>query len=402
MSNAASKKTATKAAGKPAPSKIAGKGATKTASRSDSPKPLSRRDHDQSLKARDALRDNLSQVARSWFVAGAERLPEVKTKVVPVERVIEGRKSFHYQVRIEVDGVRLGVRASPPPLQGTAIATHVPREKLRDYEKVLSGFIPDHLALDPHPRRLVKAIKRIPDHLDKKKRYNTTVFSPDERRVFQDTSYPWSAFGRCETNFGPFSGVLIGPRHLLTCNHGIDWTPPPGFAADWLTFTPAYFDGDTPFGGTFATHVYWVKKDNNNGVSDGDEGQYDYVVLVLNDRIGDKTGWLGTRRYTDAWDPLAAWWHIGYPADLTSMQRPTFQSWFTMNGDDTQGDAHEIIRHQADVFPGQSGGPMFGFWDGDVGPRAVAVQSWQDAATNGASGGGDLVDLAIRARTDHP
>jgi V8-like Glu-specific endopeptidase len=366
------------------------------------PKPLGRHSVGEEFKARAPRRDELLPLTTSIFVAGAERLPAVKTHVVPVERKVEGRKVYHYQIRLEVDGVRLGVHASPPPLRGTAVDTRIPQEKLKDFEKHLAAFVPDHLAVEPHPKRLLKAIRRIPEHLDKKKRYNTTIFAPDERKVFQDTSYPWSALGRCETNFGPFSGVLIGPRHLLTCNHGIDWTPPPGFAADWLTFTPAYFDGNAPFGSTYATHIYWVKKDNNNGVSDGDEGQYDYVVLVLNDRIGEKTGWLGTRRYSDSWDPLAAWWHIGYPADITSMQRPTFQSWFTMNGDDTQSDDHEIIRHQADVFPGQSGGPMFGFWAGDAGPRAVAVQSWQNASTNGASGGGDLVDLAIRARNDHP
>ena len=287
-------------------------------------------------------------------------------------------------------------------MRGEALKERIPTERLREYDELLAAFVPDHLAIEPRPQQLLKAFKRIPTHLDKKTRYNTTIFTPDQRQVFQDTSYPWSAFGRCETNLGPFSGVMIGPRHLLTCNHGIDWTPPPGFAADWLTFTPSYFDGNAPFGSTYATNVYWIKKDNNNGVSDGDEGQYDYVVLVLNDRIGDRTGWLGTRRYTDDWDPLSVWWHIGYPADLTSLQRPTFQSWFAMNGDDNQDDAHEIIRHQADVFPGQSGGPMFGFWDGDVGPRAVAVQSWQNSETNGASGGGDLVDLAIRARNEHP
>ena len=43
---------------------------------------------------------------------------------------------------------------------------------------------------------------------------------------------------------------MIGPRHILTCNHGIDWTPPPGYAADWLTYTPAYYDNDAPFGET--------------------------------------------------------------------------------------------------------------------------------------------------------
>ncbi len=267
----------------------------------NSPRPLSRRTISRSLKARPALRDNLGRVTESAFVVGGEEAPEVKTEVVPVERVIDGRKSLHYEIRIEVDGVRLGEHASPPPMRGEAIEERIPQEQLRDYDELLSAFVPDHLAVDPRPQRLLKAVKRIPERLDKRTRYNTTVFTPDERQVFQDTSYPWSAFGRCETNFGPFSGAMIGPRHLLTCNHGIDWTPPEGFAADWLTFTPAYFDGNAPpFGSAYATHVYWVKKNNNNGTSDGDEGQYDYVVLVLNDRIGDRTGWLGTRRDTDA------------------------------------------------------------------------------------------------------
>jgi V8-like Glu-specific endopeptidase len=366
------------------------------------PKPLSRRTINRSVKRRPALRDNLSQVTNSFFIAGGEELPNVETKVIPVEYEVNGRKSLHYEVRVELNGVRLGERASPPPLKGHRVKETIPQEQLHQYESLLTAFVPDHLAIDPRPQRLLKAFKRIPDRLDRKTRYNTTVFAPDDRRVFQDTSYPWSAFGRCETNFGPFSGVMIGPRHLLTCNHGIDWTPPPGFDADWLTFTPAYFDGGAPpFGSTYATQIYFVQKDNNNGVSDGNEGQFDYVVVVLNDRIGDRTGWLGARRYTDAWDGLAAWWHIGYPVDLTSQQRPVFQSWFSMNGDDAQDDAHQIIRHQADVFPGQSGGPMFGFWD-DGFPYAVAVQSWQNTSTNGASGGGDLVDLAIRARNEHP
>jgi V8-like Glu-specific endopeptidase len=372
------------------------------AKKDSTPKPLSRRTLNRSMQARPALSDNLAQVSRSVFVAGGEEAPKVKAKVIPVERKVDGQKLLHYEIRLEVNGVRLGERSSPPPMRGEVVKERIPQERLREYENLLTAFVPDHLAVDPRPQRMVKAYKRIPERLDKKTRYNTTIFNPDERQVFQDTNYPWSAFGRCETNFGPFSGVMIGPRHLLTCNHGIDWTPPPGFDADWLTFTPSYFDGNAPFGSTYATHIYYVQKDNNNGVSDGNEGQFDYVVLVLNDRIGESTGWLGTRRYTDDWDPLAVWWHIGYPSDLTSMQRPTFQSWFTMNGDDTQDDAHEIIRHQADVFPGQSGGPMFGFWDGDVGPRAVAVQSWQSSDTNGASGGGDLVDLAIRARSDQP
>lgn len=107
-------------------------------------------------------------------------------------------------------------------------------------------------------------------------------------------------------------------------------------------------------------------------------------------------GWVrGT--IDDDWDSLNVWSHMGYPADLNSGERPTFISPFTMNGNDD--DAQEIL-HQADVFPGQSGGPMFAWWDGDVGPRAVAVQSWEDGSNNGASGGRPLRDLVIQARTD--
>ncbi len=73
-----------------------------------------------------------------------------------------------------------------------------------------------------------------------------------------------------------------------------------------------------------------------------------------------------------------------------------------MDGHDSQDDTHQEILHKGDVKPGQSGGAVFGFWDGDVGPRAVAVQSWQNDDTNGASGGGDLVDLIIRARNENP
>ncbi|MEZ4824905.1 MAG: hypothetical protein R3C61_01225 [Bacteroidia bacterium] len=368
---------------------------------SDAKKPASRLNFDQVIKSRAALADNRGAISQSIFISSDE-FPEAEIAVIPVEHNQANQKETRYEIRINLKNAKLGVRTTPPPLQGKFLEERFSEQQIQEYDKRFTAFIPDHLSFDPHPQKLVKAFNRIPDRLQKDLRYNTTIFNPDQRQVFQDTSYPWSAFGRCETNFGPFSGVMIGPRHLLTCNHGIDWTPPPGYAADWLTFTPAYFDGNAPFGSTYATHIYWVKKDNNDGFSNGDEGQYDYVVLVLNDRIGERTGWLGTRRYTDAWDSLAAWWHIGYPGDLNSQQRPTFQSWFTMNGHDDQDDAHQIFFHQADVFPGQSGGPMFGFWEGEVGPRAVAVQSWQNSTTNGASGGGDLVDLAIRARNEHP
>ena len=139
------------------------------------------------------------------------------------------------------------MRAARPGLAAIEVSQRLEEEGQED---VLAALIPDHLGFDLTPQRLVDAHRRIPAVLDPEVRYNTTIFGDDDRRVFRDTTYPWSAIGRCETNFGPFSGVMIGPRHMLTCNHGIDWTPPPGSDADRLTFTPSYYDGDAPFGST--------------------------------------------------------------------------------------------------------------------------------------------------------
>jgi hypothetical protein len=173
----------------------------------DGTKPLSRRTINRVVKTRSATTDNLAQITKSIFIAGAEEAPRVSTQIIPIERMVDGKKSLHYEVRLEVDGVRLGEHASPPPMRGEAIKKRFRQEELLQYDKLLAPFAPDHLSVDLRPRRLLKPFKRIPERLDRKTRYNTTIFSPDERRVFQDTTYPWSAFGRCETNFGPFSGV---------------------------------------------------------------------------------------------------------------------------------------------------------------------------------------------------
>ncbi len=362
-------------------------------------KPATYKSITKTFKARKASTSKEGLITKRTFVT-ADKKPRVKTKIVAVESVDGDREGTTYEIRLDIDGTLIGERSHPYGLKSKEVTKRIPSSQLSRQAKQLDAFVPKHLAIDPLPRQIIPTMKRVPAILDDSLKYNTTIFGTDDRRVFRDTSYPWSCFGRCETNLGPFSGVMIGPRHILTCNHGVDWTPPPGYAADWLKFTPAYFNGDEPFGSSYATHVYWIKKDNNDGFSNGDEDQYDYVVLVLSDRLGDATGYLGARRYTDSWDGLEAWWHIGYPSDLTSVERPTYQSWFSMDGDDGQSDDHQAIYHKADVFPGQSGGPMFGFWDGDVGPRAVAVQSWQNSSTNGASGGGDLVDLVVSARSD--
>ena len=111
----------------------------------------------------------------------------------------------------------------------------------------------------------------------------------------------------------------------------------------------------------------------------------DFVVLVLEQRLGDLCGWMGTRGYYQGWDGLAVWDHIGYPADLTGGQRPTFQESVAIDSTVPPtilvpvvwGD--EDLQQRADIWPGQSGGPFFPWFDSEPWPacpesRAVRIR----------------------------
>ncbi|UEQ75222.1 trypsin-like serine peptidase [Chryseobacterium arthrosphaerae] len=224
-----------------------------------------------------------------------------------------------------------------------------------------------------------------------------TIFGTDQRKVYNSTAYPWRCVGRVESALGSGSGVMIGPRHLLTCSHIVDWQA--NNTTGWLKFTPMYYNGSAPYGTAWGTLTYYKYKVSGPGI-DSTEIQYDYVVIVLDRPIGNSTGWLGSKSYSDSWDGGAYWTHAGYPGDLTGTQRPTYQTGIALDGDFWSADDNESMSHKADIWPGQSGGPFWGYWDGA--PYAVATQSAHNPNDNFASGGSDLVNLVIRARNEYP
>jgi hypothetical protein len=250
------------------------------------------------------------------------------------------------------------------------------------------------------------------------------------------TRYPLSAVGRLDMDGGWASGVLVGPRHVLTAAHVIPWTILSGSvaAASWIRFTPAAFDDVEPFGSALAVAVHIVQP-ADGPIIDADEERYDYAVCVLDRDIGRSAGWIGVHAYSDAWDGLPHWTLAGYVrahacrsstrcvpdytiqgpgsglehAKCTPARkgqpvatRPTHQGGVAVDGHDDQEDSHQVLYHRADVHPGMSGGPLFGWWAGEGFPRAVAVQSWGWPGRAGASGGQRMVDLVIRARQEHP
>jgi V8-like Glu-specific endopeptidase len=372
--------------------------------------PIPWREQEARVEQRTKLTDVPAESALfSRYVSGHS--PElVVTDTAQVGEDDDGTPT--YRIDYAITGAKVGVRRFVTPPEG--IQFERDRELLTEDNapEALGGFVPDHLDLSVRPQLLDPRLyseRRIEHETRGGEKYATALFPPEDRYLFSDTAFPWSTCGKVLPSGA--SGVLVGPRHLLTVSHGIDWHTPSErepWVAQWLSFTPSYFDGDEPFGTAGSTHIYWQHQVTGRTIDDTEE-QFDYVVVVLDRRIGDITGWMGSRSYTDDWDGGTYWSHIGYPTDLVSGERPAFIGDVSLDGTD-QDDAHQAMHHRGDVWPGQSGGPYFGWWDGEPWPRVVGVQSWElyedDAQTipviNAASGGSSMVDLIIRARSDFP
>ncbi|MCY0976150.1 trypsin-like peptidase domain-containing protein [Chryseobacterium wangxinyae] len=289
-------------------------------------------------------------------------------------------------------------RAYPKGMKSVAITMN--EKSVDDKVTETDHFYPTHADFEYQPKLEPKKDRK-PKFIERENFLTVngarTIFGPDQRKVFNSTAYPWRCVGRVESPLGIASGVMIGPRHLLTCSHIIDWKP--NNQTGWLKFTPMYYNGSAPYGTAWGIQTYYKHKVAGPTI-DGTEVQFDYVVVVLDRPIGSSTGWLGSKSYSDSWDGQASFTHAGYPADLTGTQRPTFQTGIALDGDFWSPDDNESINHQADIWPGQSGGPFWGYWNGS--PYAVATQSAHNPSINFASGGSDLVGLVTRARNEYP
>jgi V8-like Glu-specific endopeptidase len=338
------------------------------------------------------------------------QLPEgVKAQIVQVEG-----SSGLFQVRVELPGDRLGQRI--PYDRIPTLKLDRKELKARPLAEVNpQGLRPVHLPVDFLPTR-IKLTRSERAHPPANFKYPkgvdrpTNVFPPDQRYIYQDTSFPWCTVGRVDTPLGTCTGCTIGPRLLLTANHAIQWNT--DGTAGWVRFRPAYYNGSAPFGQAWATRViWWMQTTPGDGLTD-QETAFDYVVCVLDTRMGDIVGYPGYRTYDSSWNGGSFWQHMGYPSDLSGAARPAFQGSCiisTVGTQSTAGQTGNVLGHFNDVVGGHSGGPVWGWWANEPWPRVVGTQSAEantpannTSGDNEFGGGPALSSLISWARANFP
>ena len=232
--------------------------------------PLTEAQLKRSIKARKAKKKPGKVTLQvDLMVAGK---PRVRSKVAKLSKSLiarpqaKTRSGSGTDLQVQISGAELGTRVFRPNIPGKRIPLPKATAKMRrDAQRGLpdlDGYLPDHLPLQPVPPQVDKALRVRPFmnvlNRSKTQRKATTVFWPEDRYTFSDTSFPWCTVGRVDTAGGWASGVLVGPRHLLTCSHAMVWGS--GNSAGWVRFRPSFFDGNAPFGEAWATRWYAFRK----------------------------------------------------------------------------------------------------------------------------------------------
>jgi V8-like Glu-specific endopeptidase len=283
---------------------------------------------------------------------------------------------------------------------GLTLQKHPSDKFLKEIDERVSyqSHRPDWIDVLPTPRVVLERSMRMLRRFDGRRVRPLWVYD-SARFAFEDASWPWGLVGRIFNNRGESgTGALIGDRLVITAGHMVPWGDSP-----WsMRFVPAYFNGTSLFGAGVESFV-----SDARGYDTGGTG-YDWAILRLYEPLGSSLGYFGYNSYSNDWNGLPVWSNIGYPGDIDNAEEPAFQQGFTIN--DTDGDSNggeELETENCDLNHGNSGGPMFAWWNNGTDPRIVGVVSseeTEDKSRNDnvfASGDG-FVNLCAWGRANWP
>ena len=268
-----------------------------------------------------------------------------------------------------------------------------------------SSYRPEWVDAVPAPLLLGREALRPIRRFSGKRLTPSYVYGNDDRQPYAHTSWPYGLVGKVYNSDGFMgSGVLIGDRIIATAGHLLPWN---SIAAGswWMRFIPAYYNGSSLFGSGVESYV----SDCTGWDSGGEVAGYDFAVCRLYEPLGNTLGYFGYNGYSSNWEDMSVWELLGYPSAVASGEQPSWQGSIAVIDDD--GDSHGglELEHNGDQTGGNSGGPLFSWWNGD--PRVVGVVSGQEEDysfpasyddMNVVAGGNGFVNMMAWGRANWP
>ncbi len=310
-------------------------------------------------KLPEALRE-MARMRSFYIETASDAKPQVE-----VERVGKNGESV-WRIAVPVSERLRGARA------GHTLKRHTVEKILAEVDPAISfaSHRPQWVDSLPAPRLILGRSAQRLQRFDGSHGEPLWVYD-NARHAFEDDSWPWGLVGRIFNNRGESgSGTLIGDRLVVTAGHMVPWGDSPW----WMRFVSADFNVASLFGAGVESDVSDAQGYNISAVFIG----YDYAILRLYEPLGPSLGYFGYNSYSDAWNNLPIWSNIGYPGDIDNAMEPAFQQGFTIGADVGDGNGgDELETENCDLNHGNSGGPMFAWWNNGTDPRVVGVVSSQ-------------------------
>ncbi|KAK2946103.1 putative trypsin-like peptidase domain-containing protein [Blattamonas nauphoetae] len=201
------------------------------------------------------------------------------------------------------------------------------------------------------------------------------IFDEDDRSVLSNSSYPWNTIGMLVSSRGVCTGTLVAENVVVTASHCIPFREDGSVGT--IKFLPGFHGFSAPFGVIGVNEVFSFNQ--NGGKVNAKQAAFDIACLVLDKKIGKKLGYFGTGVFEEEWLGRGEWTNVGYPQPTRSLSEgviPLVQTEGKLN-DMREFELCSLTSHlyttTLDLTQGHSGGPVFGWIDGE--PKLVAIVS---------------------------